>query len=216
MSQKTKKITFIAMLCALSYVTMMVMRIPVVLFLKYEAKDVFITMGGFIFGPLTSVIISLVVSLVEMITVSETGIIGCIMNILSTCSFAGVAALVYKKKHNIWGAVMGLILGTLFTTAVMLLWNYLITPLYMETPREQIAALLIPAFLPFNLIKGSLNTAITLLIYKPVVSALRRSGLIPASTSAKEGKINYLAITLIAVAVLATCILTIMALNGIL
>lgn len=216
MNQKTKKITFIAMLCALSYVTMMVMRIPVVLFLKYEAKDVFITMGGFIFGPLTSVIISLVVSLVEMITVSETGVIGCIMNILSTCSFAGVAALVYKKKHNMWGAVMGLILGTLFTTAVMLLWNYLITPLYMEMPREQIAALLIPAFLPFNLIKGTLNTAIILLIYKPVVSALRRSRLIPASSSERDGRNNYIAITIIAAVVLATCVLTIMALNGIL
>ncbi|MBR5218385.1 MAG: ECF transporter S component [Clostridia bacterium] len=216
MNQKTKKITFIAMLCALSYVTMMVMRIPVVLFLKYEAKDVFITMGGFIFGPLTSVIISLVVSLVEMITVSETGVIGCIMNILSTCSFAGVAALVYKKKHNMWGAVTGLILGTLFTTAVMLLWNYLITPLYMEMPREQIAGLLIPAFLPFNLIKGTLNTAIILLIYKPVVSALRRSRLIPASSSERDGRNNYIAITIIAAVVLATCVLTIMALNGML
>lgn len=31
-----------------------------------------------------------------------------------------------------------------------------------------VAELLLPVFLPFNLLKGSLNTALTLLIYKPV------------------------------------------------
>lgn len=31
-----------------------------------------------------------------------------------------------------------------------------------------VAELLLPVFLPFNLLKGSLNTVLTLLIYKPV------------------------------------------------
>ena len=55
---------------------------------------------------------------------------------------------------------------------VMLLWNYLIAPIYMGYPREAVVELLIPAFLPFNLIKGGLNAAITMIIYKPVVKAL--------------------------------------------
>ena len=60
----------------------------------------------------------------------------------------------------------------------MLLWNYWIAPIYMGYPREAVAALLLPAFLPFNLIKGGLNAAITLVLYKPVVTALKRSRLI--------------------------------------
>ena len=58
--------------------------------------------------------------------------------------------------------------------AVMLIWNYLVAPIYMGYPREAVAKLLIPAFLPFNLIKGGLNAAFTMLLYKPVVTVLRR------------------------------------------
>ena len=64
MNAKTKKLTMVAMLCAVAYVVVVVVRIPVVLFLKYEPKDVVITIGGFLFGPLTSFIISAIVSIV--------------------------------------------------------------------------------------------------------------------------------------------------------
>ena len=57
----------------------------------------------------------------------------------------------------------------------MMFWNYLITPLHMGYPREAVAELLIPVFLPFNLLKGGLNTGITLVLYKPVVSTLGHS-----------------------------------------
>ena len=106
MNSKTKKIVIIAMLCAIAYAVMVVGRVPVVLFLKYDPKDVIITIGGFLFGPLTAFLVSVVVSLVEMVSVSDTGIIGCIMNILSTCAFACTAAYIYKKKHTLSGAVL--------------------------------------------------------------------------------------------------------------
>ena len=79
------------------------------------------------------------------------------------------------------GAILGLGLGVLMLTGVMLLWNYLITPIYQGLPREAVAAMLVPVFLPFNLVKGGMNMAATLLLYKPVVTALRRANLIPAS-----------------------------------
>ena len=97
MNNKTKKMTTVAMLCAIAYVVMAVGRIPIVLFLKYDPKDVVITLGGLIWGPLTSCIVSVIVSFIEMMTVSDTGIWGCIMNIVSTCSFACTAAFIYKK-----------------------------------------------------------------------------------------------------------------------
>ena len=45
-----------------------------VLFLKYEPKDIIIACAGLIYGPLSSLAVSLVVSFAEMITVSDTGI----------------------------------------------------------------------------------------------------------------------------------------------
>jgi riboflavin transporter FmnP len=57
---------------------------------------------------------------------------------------------------------------------VMLPANYAITPLYTGAPREFVAGILIPAILPFNLIKGSVNAVIAILLYKPVKSALKK------------------------------------------
>ena len=53
-----KKMVLLAMLAAIAYVMMVFIRIPVVLFLKYEPKDVIITIAGFLFGPFSSFIIS--------------------------------------------------------------------------------------------------------------------------------------------------------------
>lgn len=166
--KRTKKLTTTAMLCALAYIATTVGRIPLILFLKYDPKDVIIVIGGLIFGPFISLAISVIVSVIEMFTISETGIIGCIMNIISSCSFACTTAFIYKNKRKRSGVILALLCGWSCQVAVMMLWNYLIAPIYMGYPREAIAELLLPAFLPFNLIKGGLNAAITMLLYKPV------------------------------------------------
>ncbi len=215
MNTRVKKLTMIGMLCAVSYIVMVVGRFPVVLFLKYDPKDVVVAIGGFIFGPMTSFLISLIVSLLEMVTVSETGPIGCIMNLLSSCCFACTAAYIYKKNHTIKGAITGLICGCLFTTAVMLLWNYLITPIYMGYPREAVTELLLPAFLPFNLLKGGLNTVITLLIYKPVVTALRKAGFLEITSAEGAIRQRRTGIMLVCAVLLVTLIFLMLVLRGI-
>ncbi len=181
---KTRKIAVTGMLCALTYVVMAVGRVPVVLFLKYDPSDIVVTLGGLIWGPMTAFTVSAVVALIEMVTVSDTGILGCVMNIVQTVSFACMAAVIYRKKRTLSGAVAGLLAGCAVMVAVMMLWNYLITPIYMGYPREAVAELLLPAFLPFNLLKAVLNGSVTFLLYKPVVTALRRSGLAPAARQA--------------------------------
>lgn len=208
-----KKMITMAMLVALAYMFMLVGRVvlvPAVGFLKYDPKDIIITIGGFIYGPLSAFIISMVVSLIEMVTVSETGIIGLIMNVLATCAFVCPAAFIYKRVHTMKGALIGLGIGCIGMTGVMLLWNYLITPLYMGYPREAIAQLLIPGFLPFNLIKSGLNAGLTLLIYKPVVTALRKSNLIPPSTNEDIAKDNKFGYVFVSSFILATCVLCIL------
>ena len=211
MKMNVKKMVLTAMLAAVAYLLVCFIRIPVVLFLSYEPKDVIITVGGFLLGPMTAFLCSAVVSLVEMVTISTTGPIGGVMNLLSTCSFACVAAVIYKKRHNLMGAVLGLVAGSVVMTAAMLLWNWLITPWYMGQPREAVEALLIPAFLPFNLLKAGFNTALTLMLYKPLVSALRRTGLVSSSTPKQKSKIG---IYLIGAVLLITCILLLLVLQG--
>lgn len=213
MNSQTKKITATAMLCALAYVAMAVGRIPVVLFLKYDPSDVIVTLGGFIFGPMTSCIISFILATIELITVSDTGWIGWVMNVVQTLSFACIAAFIYKKKHTLSGAVIALASGWIVSTAVMMLWNYLVTPIYMGYPREAVVELLLPAFLPFNLLKGGLNASITFLLYKPVITVLRKAGFVetPTTTSAKRFNWGY---AILAFLILVTCVLFILSLNG--
>lgn len=213
MHSNSKKIVTLAMLSAIAYIVVAIGRIPIVMFLKFEAKDVIITIGGFIFGPLSAFLISLVVSLVEMVTVSDTGIIGLLMNVISSCAFACTAAFVYKRNRTLAGAAIGLILGSLAMTSSMLLWNYIITPIYMNLPREEVVKMLVPIFLPFNLIKSGLNAALTMLLYKPVVTALRKRNLVPKrETEGKKSFFNF-GVVLTSLFVIITCILFILALR---
>lgn len=179
-----RRIVTVAMLCAVAYVAMALIHlrlVPSAPFLTYDPKDVVITLGGFLFGPAYALLISVIVAFLEMITVSDSGIIGFVMQVIATLAFAGPAALIYRKIHTKRGAQLGLVCAVISMVLVMLLWNYLLTPIYMGTPRSEVVKLLIPAFLPFNLAKGILNAVIILFIYKPVVSALRRAGLVDPS-----------------------------------
>ena len=212
MDDRTKKITAAAMLSAIAYVVMALGRIPVVLFLSYDPKDIVITLGGLIWGPLTAFAVSVIVSVIEMVTVSDTGVIGCVMNIVSTCAFACMAAVIYRKFRSLKGALAALGAACVAMTAVMLLWNYLVTPIYMGYPREAVAQLLLPAFLPFNLLKSGLNAAFTFLLYKPVVTALRKSGCIEGAEQWGGGR--HRGLLLLAAAVIVTCVMLILVLNG--
>lgn len=215
----TKKMTVLAVMTALAYIATVFIKVPVPLpgvnFLKYEPKDVIITIGGFTFGPLASLIMSVVVSLIEMITISETGPIGALMNFISTCAFACTASVIYKRFHTIKGAVASLSIGTIVMAVLMLAWNYLITPLYMGFPREAVAALLLPAFLPFNLIKAVLNSAITMIIYKPLSNIMKKTHLLPENTSEKteSGMKKYAFVYIIAAFIIITCVAVIILRN---
>lgn len=182
-----KYLTSLAMLTAMAYVVMLLSKaLPQVNgFLQMDLKDTVICIGGFIFGPVAAATISIVVAVVEMFTYSDTGPIGCLMNVISTASFCCTASFIYKKVHTRKGAVIGLATAVVVMTVVMLLWNYLITPIYQNVPREVVVTMLPTVFLPFNLVKGGLNMAVILLLYKPVVTALRKARLVPESRSAR-------------------------------
>ncbi len=180
----TKQLVVLALMAALAYAAVALFRIPVVQFLKYEPKDCILAIAGMLYGPLPALLVTVVVSLVEMVTISTTGIIGLVMNIVSSGLFVCTAAWIYQKNRTLRGALWGLILGALLMTGGMVLWNWLITPLYMSVPRQAVVEMLLPVFLPFNALKSGLNAALTVLLYKSVVTVLRKAHLTPARETA--------------------------------
>ena len=206
-----KTLTSLAMLTAITYVVMYLSKLLPQLygFLQLEVKSTVICIGGFVFGPLAAAGISIVVAVIEMVTVSDTGPIGCVMNCLAACAFACPAAWIYKRQHTKKGAIIGLSVGVAVLVAAMVAWNYLLTPIYQGVPRSVVAGMLPTVFLPFNLLKGVLNMALTLVLYKPVVTALRKARLIPESQSAVKSRFNA-GLLLFGLALLATCVAAIL------
>ena len=208
-----------AMFAALAYMVMLVGRIPItsVDFLKYDPKDVILVISGFVLGPMPCLTITAVVALIEMLTVSATGPIGLLMNILSSAAFACPAAAIYRRRHDLRGALIGLGAGVVCMVGVMLLWNYFITPLYMGYPRAAVAAILPTVFLPFNLVKALINAALAVLIYKPVSRALKAAGLMPRSNAVSAPPRRRAAGTaIIAALVLVSCVFAVLIMRGIL
>lgn len=152
------KLTLAAVFAALAYVSVVIFRLPIIPsapFLNYDVKDVITALGALILGPTYGALIAVVVAFLEWITISSTGVIGFIMNVLSSASFVCTAAIIYSRQKTLANAVIGLVSGVVMMVIVMLLWNYIITPLYQGIPREAIANMLLPVFLPFNALKGS-------------------------------------------------------------
>lgn len=208
-ADKIKRLAAVAMFCALAYVCMYFIKVPIS-FLTLDVKDSLIILCALLFGPLEGLAIAVIVPFLELITVSGTGVYGFIMNALSSVTFSVTAGLIYRYKKSMKGAVVGLLSGVFAVTSVMMLANLLITPYYVGGTAADVAAMIPKLLLPFNLVKATLNAAIVLLLYKPLSKILKRIGFLRSGThiemTAQEkqaGRIRSIAISAIALLVIA-------------
>ncbi len=174
----------IAVFSALAFVVSMLIRVPVQ-FLTFDAKDAIITIAAFIYGPIAAPIISLLAALIELVTISDTGIYGFLMNFISSATYSATASLIYGRFRSLNGALVGIYSAVIVTTAAMMGANILITPYFMKVSSDVVIALLPTLFLPFNFAKTLMNSAAVMLLYKPVTLALSRVGLISKRTDTR-------------------------------
>lgn len=182
-SQKVKKITIIALFCAMSFIVSVIFPIKV-MFLTLDFKDTISTICGMFFGPAAGLFCAVVVPFIEF-TYSDTGVYGLIMNLLSSITFVGLSSLIYKHKKTLWGAIAGLATAACATVAVMLVANLFITPYYMGVTQDAVIELIPKVIFPFNLVKSILNASIAMLIYKPISKVLKRMGVAKTFSSAQ-------------------------------
>ena len=180
-SETTRMLTGIAAFSALAYGVSLVTNIKVG-FLSFDAKDAVITIASFIYGPVASVAMSFITAFLEFISFGGTGPYGALMDFVSTLSFTLTASLIYKYRRNLSGALISLGTASAVYVAVMMVANLLITPLYMGVGVDAVKALIPTMLLPFNIAKALMNSAIVMLIYKPVSKLVRRIGFAKPST----------------------------------
>ncbi|MCT4619753.1 MAG: ECF transporter S component [Marinisporobacter sp.] len=177
MNSNVNKMVKVAMLSAMGLMLMMIIRFPVIPaapFLEYEPGDVPALIGGFLFGPATGFTITFIISLIQGFTVSAgSGWIGALMHIIATGTMVVGAGTIYKKMHTLKGAIIGLAIGSICMTLIMIPLNLIFTTLFLNVPFDVVKAMIIPAIIPFNLFKTALNSVLTIVIYKTVAKALR-------------------------------------------
>ena len=193
-TERTKKLAAVAMLCALAYIVSFCFPIKVQ-FLTFDAKDAIIAIGGMLFGPLAALVMSIIVPFMEFLTLSDTGIYGFIMNFLSSAAFSVTASLVYKYRRKMSGAVIGLSSAVIAMITIMMIANIFITPYYMGVSRQMVIGIIPTLLLPFNATKSILNAALVLLLYKPFITALRATNIVPKGDNAKKASPLYTVIT---------------------
>lgn len=207
----TKRLVGIAMFAALAYGVTFVFRIPV-MFLTFDAKDTMITIAALMYGPVSGVIISLLAALLELITISGTGVYGFIMNFASSAAFSATAALIYKYKRNASGAIISFYAASVVMVSVMMCLNIFVTPYYMGVSTKTVMDLIPKLFFPFNLAKALLNSALAMMLYKPVTVAMRRAGLLKGQGKMQINRssiaIYITAVVTLAVAVVLFVVLT--------
>lgn len=174
---KTLKLAKIAMLVAISVVLVYLVHFPIfppVPYLEYDPADIPIFIGTFAFGPLAGLMLVVVTAVIQGVTVSSaSGIYGIIMHILATGSFVLVAGIIYRGNKSRSKAVVALSAGVVTMTAVMVVANLIVTPLYMGVPVSVVKGLL-PYIIGFNLVKAGVNSIITFFLYKRISGFLHK------------------------------------------
>lgn len=160
-------------------------------FLKLDISDLPSLIGAFAMGPMAGVITQLLKNILHLlIQGSSTGGVGEISNFFVGSVLAYTAGAIYYKEKTFKRAVLGLTIGVILMSIFASLSNYfVIFPLYSKLmPLDQIIAmasklnkyvvdyksLIIFAVVPFNLLKGTVVSIITLLIYKRVSPVLHK------------------------------------------
>lgn len=176
--EKTVRLAKMGMLVAISVVLVYFIHFPIfpaVAFLEYDPADIPILIGTFAFGPVAGVLLTIVTSVVQGVTVSAaSGAYGIIMHIIATSVLVIVAGVIYKFNKTRKGAVIALICGTAAMAVVMIGANLIITPLFMGVPRSMVWDLM-PFIVGFNAIKAGINSIVTFFLYKRISGFLHRT-----------------------------------------
>lgn len=190
----TKKIAVIGMCSAIATV-LMLFEIPVPFapgFYKMDFSELPALIGVFAYGPVAGVMIEFCKIVLKLVIKgTSTAFVGELANFAVGCSFLLPAAVVYLWKKTKKNAILGCVAGTLMMTIVGTSFNAIyLLPKFAQLfgmPLEAIiemgtainpaitgvTSFVICAVAPLNLIKGTLVSVITLLVYKKLSPVLK-------------------------------------------
>ena len=212
-SNKLRRIALVAVFGALAYALMLVIHFKVS-FLTLDLKDAVITLAGLYFGPGAALSLAVLVPLLELISVSDTGLYGFLMNFISTATFSLIASLIYRYKRSLMGAIVGLLSAAAATVGVMMLFNLWITPYYMGVEVETVKSMIPTLLLPFNSVKSCMNVGVVLLLYKPISAVMQRMKLIEKGSHKQSFNWRTIVVLVLALLLITTSMIVVFGVLG--
>jgi riboflavin transporter len=162
---------FSAVAMAASYIS--ISLIPGYTWLTYDPSGIICMIAGFAFGPSAAVIVS-VLCWVPHIFTDMSGILGALVAIVVSLAMSVPGAYIYSRDRTRRGALIGIVVSSMIMLVAAIGCNLLITPIYTGWSEAQVLKIIVPALLPFNIVKLVINDVVTFLVYKPISNLLNR------------------------------------------
>ena len=159
---------FSALGMALSFIQIPIF--PPAPYLQYDPSGIVTLTVALMYGPAAGIMVQLV-SWIPKLIMSP---LGSLLTFVAMIGAVLIVGLIYKKFHNLKGAIVAIVVGSVIFTAIAIAMNFVITPIY--TPGvtvEAVASMVVPILLPFNIIKCVINGVVTGLLYKPVSNLVK-------------------------------------------
>jgi riboflavin transporter FmnP len=133
-------------------------------FLKLDASHVVAMVGGLTYGPGAGCLVGVLIAFVHAMFTGN--IWGAVMNAVVVCAFVLPASLIYRKTKSNGIFILGLVISGICSIAAAILMNLLVTPIYTGWPIDAVIEIIIPALLPFNIIKALVNCILSFIMLK--------------------------------------------------
>jgi riboflavin transporter FmnP len=173
-----------AMIGALAFLIMKI-EVPIIPgfdYLKMDFSDSLVALSTLVFGPLGGTMIALFKSLLSLFIsgFNPISMIGQLAAFLASLAYILPFYFISKKHEDkVKYQIFGLIVGTLALTVVMSLANYFVlTPMYISLMgfklNSSLLTYVVSAIIPFNLIKGLINSIVVLILAKTLLPVLEK------------------------------------------
>ena len=164
----TKQLVTMALMCAIA-ILLSFLEFPIfpaASFLKLDISFVPSAVMGFAYGAGPGALVGIACAVAHGAISGNW--VGCLMNIIACCAFIVPAAVIYKRNRTFKGAMIGLAVAIVCLVIAAIIANLIVDPAFYGIPFDVVVGLIVPAILPFNVIKGIVIAALTGVVYKSI------------------------------------------------
>ncbi len=168
----TRQLVTVALMCALSILLSFIEFpiFPAASFLKLDVSLIPAIVVAFAYGTPSGLLCGIASAVAHGIITGNW--VGALMSVIFALVFITPASLIYRKLGGMKGAIIGMIVATVCLIVGVSAANLVIDPVFYGMPFDAVAALIVPAIAPFNLIKGVVVSVLSVIVYKSIKGLL--------------------------------------------